>query len=154
MRFDFWKLATIVLGTATFGLSYWVWRNGRTINLVWADGLDEQDVNTLRGEVEGALNDPNHIIIANYQVHWEQFRTRSRRIQIERPTPPAEFTRAEENGEASEILPDSMETIQEGHPHDLTEKPTQKNHSPTENVNQSSKSRYAILRGIKRGRKK
>jgi hypothetical protein len=42
------------------------------INLVWADGLNNEDIENLREQIKCALSDPNFSIISNYEIHWER----------------------------------------------------------------------------------
>lgn len=42
------------------------------VNIVWAEGIDEAELDHLREQIEMAIADPTHVIVTNYQVHWEQ----------------------------------------------------------------------------------
>jgi|GEM_PF-7099684 len=42
----------------------------RTINVIWADGINGNDVNFLRNQIDLALADPDYHIITNYPVSW------------------------------------------------------------------------------------
>jgi hypothetical protein len=50
------------------------------ITMIWADGINEQDVENLREQVDLAMRDPDYQIIANYQIQWEQVRFRGRAL--------------------------------------------------------------------------
>ncbi len=43
-----------------------------TIRHVWAEGLSPEQLNGLRNEINEAIRDPNHIIVTNYEVHWNE----------------------------------------------------------------------------------
>jgi hypothetical protein len=42
------------------------------INIVWAEDLNNEDIENLREQVQHALTDPNYSIISNYEIHWER----------------------------------------------------------------------------------
>lgn len=50
--------------------------------LVWAEDLSEPDVDDLREQVNLALLDPDHSIITNYQVNWEEINARDRLLDL------------------------------------------------------------------------
>jgi hypothetical protein len=43
------------------------------IRIIWSDVLLPEDVEYLKNEVEKALKDPDHVIVVNYEVHWEEY---------------------------------------------------------------------------------
>jgi len=52
--------------------------------LVWAEDLDEADVENLREQVDLALMDPDFSIVTNYEVHWEDIGARDRLLDLDR----------------------------------------------------------------------
>lgn len=50
--------------------------------LIYAEDLDENDVEELRDQVDMALLDPDYSIIANYQVNWEEVSADSRLLNL------------------------------------------------------------------------
>jgi hypothetical protein len=41
------------------------------ISVVWAEGLSEPDLKKLRSEVKLALSNPNHALVTNYELNWD-----------------------------------------------------------------------------------
>jgi hypothetical protein len=52
--------------------------------LVWAEDLDERDVEALRDQVDLALTDPDFSIVTNYEVHWEDIGAKDRLLDLDR----------------------------------------------------------------------
>jgi intein/homing endonuclease len=58
-------------------------RHMTPMRIVWAEGLNPDDVDNLREQVDLALVDPDFSIIANYEVHWEEMGSQGRLLDIE-----------------------------------------------------------------------
>jgi len=58
-------------------------RHMTPMRVVWAEDLNENDVDNLRGQVDMALVDPDFSIIANYEIHWEEMGSSGRLLDIE-----------------------------------------------------------------------
>lgn len=67
------------LTTAAHSATRRSWRRNPTIRIVWANGLNDAELAMLRVEVERSIADPDYIIIANYQIHWEEIRVNTNR---------------------------------------------------------------------------
>lgn len=50
--------------------------------LIWAEDLDQYDVENLRDQIDLALLDPDYSIIANFQVHWEEISASDRLLNL------------------------------------------------------------------------
>jgi len=50
--------------------------------IVWGEDLNEVQVEDLRSQVDMALMDPDYSIIANYEVHWEEFGSNQRLLDL------------------------------------------------------------------------
>jgi hypothetical protein len=50
--------------------------------IVWGENLNEGQVDDLRSQVDLALMDPDYSIIANYEVHWEEFGSNQRLLDL------------------------------------------------------------------------
>lgn len=50
--------------------------------VVWAEGLDEVQVDELREQVDLTLMDPDFSIVTNYQVNWEEFGVNDRLLDL------------------------------------------------------------------------
>jgi len=50
--------------------------------LIWAEDMDEWDVEDLREQVDLALLDPDYSIITNFQVNWEEISARDRLLDL------------------------------------------------------------------------
>jgi len=50
--------------------------------LIWAEGLSDADVDSLREQVDLALVDPDFSIVTNYEVHWEDIGARDRLLDV------------------------------------------------------------------------
>jgi len=50
--------------------------------LVWAEDMDEYDVEDLREQVDMALLDPDYSIITNFNVNWEEISARDRLLDL------------------------------------------------------------------------
>jgi hypothetical protein len=42
------------------------------VNVIWAEGLNNEDIENLREQIGYALADPNFSIICNYEIHWSR----------------------------------------------------------------------------------
>ena len=42
------------------------------IRIVWAEDLNDNQIDNLREQIDLAMADPDHIIITNYEVHWTE----------------------------------------------------------------------------------
>jgi len=58
-------------------------RHMTPMRVVWAEGLNSDDIDNLREQVDLALVDPDFSIIANYEVHWEEMGSNGRLLDIE-----------------------------------------------------------------------
>ena len=58
-------------------------RHMTPMRVVWAEGLNNDDTDNLREQVDMALVDPDFSIIANYEVHWEEMGSQGRLLDIE-----------------------------------------------------------------------
>jgi len=58
-------------------------RHMTPMRIVWAEGLNSEDVDNLREQVDLALVDPDFSIIANYEVHWEEMGSQGRLLDLE-----------------------------------------------------------------------
>lgn len=58
-------------------------RHMTPMRVVWAEGLNSDDTDNLREQVDMALVDPDFSIIANYEVHWEEMGTQGRLLDID-----------------------------------------------------------------------
>ena len=58
-------------------------RHMTPMRIVWAEGLNPDDIDNLREQVDLALVDPDFSIIANYEVHWEEMGSQGRLLDIE-----------------------------------------------------------------------
>jgi hypothetical protein len=58
-------------------------RHMTPMRIVWAEGLNPDDIDNLREQVDMALVDPDFSIIANYEVHWEEMGSQGRLLDIE-----------------------------------------------------------------------
>jgi hypothetical protein len=58
-------------------------RHMTPMRIVWADQLNNNDVDNLREQVDMALVDPDFSIIANYEIHWEEMGSQGRLLDIE-----------------------------------------------------------------------
>jgi hypothetical protein len=58
-------------------------RHMTPMRVVWAEDLNQDDVDNLREQVDMALVDPDFSIIANYEVHWEEMGSNGRLLDIE-----------------------------------------------------------------------
>lgn len=50
--------------------------------LIWAEDMDEYDVEDLREQVDLALLDPDYSIISNFNVNWEEISARDRLLDL------------------------------------------------------------------------
>jgi len=50
--------------------------------LIYAEDMDETDVENLRNEVDQALMDPDYSIVTNFQVNWEEISARDRLLDL------------------------------------------------------------------------
>ena len=57
-------------------------RHMTPIRIVWAEELNEADVEALREQVDLALVDPDYSIITNYQVNWEEMGSNGRLLEL------------------------------------------------------------------------
>jgi hypothetical protein len=57
-------------------------RHMTPIRIVWAEELNESDVEALREQVDLALVDPDYSIITNYQVNWEEMGSNGRLLEL------------------------------------------------------------------------
>jgi hypothetical protein len=57
-------------------------RHMTPMRVVWSEGLNSQDVDNLREQVDMALVDPDFSIIANYEIHWEEMGSQGRLLDI------------------------------------------------------------------------
>ena len=44
----------------------------RKINVVWAEGLNPEELEELREQIKIAIADPTYTVIANYELHWTE----------------------------------------------------------------------------------
>jgi intein/homing endonuclease len=58
-------------------------RHMTPMRIVWAEGLNTDNVDSLREQVDMALVDPDFSIIANYEIHWEEMGSQGRLLDIE-----------------------------------------------------------------------
>jgi len=58
-------------------------RHMTPMRIVWAEGLNSDDLDNLREQVDLALVDPDFSIIANYEVHWEEMGSNGRILDVE-----------------------------------------------------------------------
>jgi hypothetical protein len=57
--------------------------DGYPIQLVWVESLSDEDFAALKREIDLVIVDPSHVIVANYEIHWEQvYLTRDARAHI------------------------------------------------------------------------
>lgn len=57
-------------------------RHMTPMRVVWAEGMDQGDVDALRDQIDLALMDPDHSIIANYQINWEEMPSNGRLLEL------------------------------------------------------------------------
>jgi hypothetical protein len=57
-------------------------RHMTPMRIVWAEGMNQADVDNLREQVDMALVDPDFSIIANYEIHWEEMGSSGRLLDI------------------------------------------------------------------------
>lgn len=50
--------------------------------LIYAEDMDESDVENLRNEIDQALMDPDYSIVTNFQVNWEEISARDRLLDL------------------------------------------------------------------------
>lgn len=50
--------------------------------LIWAEDMDEYDVEDLREQVDMALLDPDYSIVTNFNVNWEEISARDRLLDL------------------------------------------------------------------------
>jgi len=58
-------------------------RHMTPMRIVWAEGLNTDNIDSLREQVDMALVDPDFSIIANYEIHWEEMGTTGRLLDIQ-----------------------------------------------------------------------
>ncbi len=58
-------------------------RHMTPMRIVWAEDLNDNDVDNLREQVDLALVDPDFSIIANYEIHWEEMGSNGRLLDVE-----------------------------------------------------------------------
>jgi hypothetical protein len=58
-------------------------RHMTPMRIVWADELNQDDVDNLREQVDLALVDPDFSIVANYEIHWEEMGSSGRLLDVE-----------------------------------------------------------------------
>lgn len=58
-------------------------RHMTPMRIVWAEDLNDSDVDNLREQVDMALVDPDYSIIANYEIHWEEMGSNGRLLDIQ-----------------------------------------------------------------------
>ena len=61
-------VGSAIAGAAIVFLVFWRIRRQRRIQVVWGDGLNAEDIERLREQIDFAQSDPNFIIITNYPV--------------------------------------------------------------------------------------
>ena len=57
-------------------------RHMTPMRIVWAEGMNQGDVDNLREQVDMALVDPDYSIIANYEIHWEEMGSSGRLLDV------------------------------------------------------------------------
>ena len=57
-------------------------RHMTPMRIVWAEQLNDDQVDNLREQVDMALVDPDYSIIANYEVHWEEMGSQGRLLDV------------------------------------------------------------------------
>lgn len=57
-------------------------RNMTPKHLVWAEGLNSAQVEDLRDQVDMALNENDHSIVTNFEVHWESIGVGDRLLDL------------------------------------------------------------------------
>jgi hypothetical protein len=57
-------------------------RHMTPIRLVYAEGMDENDTETLRDQIDLALQDPDYSIVTNFQVTWEEMNSNGRLLEL------------------------------------------------------------------------
>lgn len=57
-------------------------RHMTPIRIIWAEDMDEADVDNLRDQVDMALQDPDYSIIVNFQVNWEEMGADQRLLDL------------------------------------------------------------------------
>jgi len=57
-------------------------RNMTPTRVVWAEGMDAGDIEALREQIDLSLMDPDHSIIANYQINWEEMPSNGRLLEL------------------------------------------------------------------------
>lgn len=58
-------------------------RHMTPMRIVWAEELNQDDVDNLREQVDLALVDPDFSIVANYEIHWEEMGSNGRLLDVE-----------------------------------------------------------------------
>ncbi len=58
-------------------------RHMTPMRIVWAEDLNQDDVDNLREQVDLALVDPDFSIVANYEIHWEEMGSSGRLLDVE-----------------------------------------------------------------------
>ncbi len=58
-------------------------RHMTPMRIVWAEELNQDDVDNLREQVDLALVDPDFSIVANYEIHWEEMGSSGRLLDVE-----------------------------------------------------------------------
>lgn len=57
-------------------------RNMTPTRIVWSEGADPADIDALRAQVDLSLMDPDHSIVANYEIHWEEMSSNGRLLDL------------------------------------------------------------------------
>lgn len=57
-------------------------RHMTPIRIVWSEDMDIGDVESLREQVDMALQDPDYSIIANFQINWEEMGAEQRLLDL------------------------------------------------------------------------
>jgi hypothetical protein len=57
-------------------------RHMTPIRVVWGDKLNDQQVDDLRMQIDMSLMDPDYSIVANYEIHWEEYGSGQRLLDL------------------------------------------------------------------------
>lgn len=57
-------------------------RNMTPTRVVWADGMNDVQVEELREQIDMSLMDPDYSIISNYEIHWEEMSSNGRLLDL------------------------------------------------------------------------
>ncbi len=57
-------------------------RHMTPIRVVWAEGMDQQDIENMREQIDVALQDPDFSIVTNFELRWEEMGSNQRLLDL------------------------------------------------------------------------